>query len=173
MGLRARRRNVVVCRSSGGPRSRHVLTAFQRPPSTRPPRRLLRVSGLLIAIGLIRVAGALGPRWKPVLAGVALTTTGIVLRGGVGGLAFLAGCLFLYGALVMPVSRVGDRKRLVALERELADYSTPAQRRDLEAMLERYSDGDTSELRDILTRQAMTTHDNGVPGLGRPPASLR
>ena len=172
MGLRARRRNVVVCRSSGGPR-RHVLTAFQRPASTRPPRRLLRVSGLLIAIGLIRVAGALGPRWKPVLAGVALTTTGVVLRGGAGGLAFLAGCLFLYAALVMPVRRGADRKRLVVLERELADYSTPAQRRDLEAMLERYSDGDTSELRDILTRQATATHDNGVPGLGRPPAALR
>jgi hypothetical protein len=173
MGLRARRRNVVVCRSSGGPRSRHVLTVFQRPASTRPLRRLLRVSGLLMVIGLIRVAGALGPRWKPVLAGVALTVTGVVLRGGAGGLAFLAGCLFLYAALVMPGGRAADRKRLVVLERELADYSTPAQRRDLEAMLDRYSDGDTSELRDILTRQATATHDNGVPGLGRPPATLR
>ena len=174
MGLRARRRNVVVCRSSGGPRSRHVLTVFhRRPASPRPLRRLLRVSGLLMLIGLIRVAGALGARWKPVLAGVALTTTGVVLRGGAGGLAFLAGFLFLYAALVTPGGRAADRKRLVALERELADYSTPAERRDLEAMLDRYSDGDTSELRDILTRQATATQDNGVPGLVRPPVTHR
>jgi hypothetical protein len=168
MVLRARRRNVVVWNSSRGPGRRHGLTAFhRRPASTRPVRRLLRITGLLTAIGLIRVAGALRPRWKPVLAGVALTATGVVLRGGAGGLAFLAGCLFLYAALVMPVRRGADRKRLAALERELADYSTPAQRRDLEAMLERYSDGDTSELRDILTRQATVTHDGGVPGLMR------
>jgi hypothetical protein len=173
MGLRARRRNVVVCRPSGGPRSRHVLTVFQRPASTRPLRRLLRVSGLLMAIGLIRVAGALRGRWKPVLAGVALTTTGVVLRGGAGALAFLAGFLFLYAALVMHVGPAADRERLIALERELGDYSTPAQRRDLEAMLDRYSDDDTSELRDILTRQATATHDNGVPGLRRPPVTHR
>jgi hypothetical protein len=174
MVLRARRRNVVVWSSSRGPRGRHGLTAFhQRPASTRPLRRLVRISGLLTAIGLIRVAGALRARWKPVLAGVALTATGVVLRDGAGGLAFMAGFLFLYAALVMPVSPAADRERLVTLERELADYSTPAERRDLEAILDRYSDGDTSELRDILTRQATATHDNGVPGLGRPPVTLR
>jgi hypothetical protein len=174
MGLRARRRNVVVLRSSGGPGGRHRLTAFQRrPASTRPLRRLLRITGLLTAIGLIRVAGALGGRWRPVLAGVALTAIGVVLRGGAGGLAFIAGFLFLYAALVIPVSPAADRERLAALARELADYSTPAQRADLEATLDRYSDGDTSELRDILTRQAMDTHDTGVPGIRRPPATLR
>jgi hypothetical protein len=171
MVLRARRRNVVVWNSSRGPGGRHSLTAFhRRPASTRPLRRLLRISALLTVIGLIRAAGALRVRWKPVLAGAALTATGVVLRDGAGALAFLAGFLFLYAALVMPVSPAADRERLVALERELADYSTPAERRDLEAILDRYSDGDTSELRHILTRQATATQDNGVPGLRRPPA---
>lgn len=173
MGLRARRQNVVVCRSSGGPVSRHALSAFQRPAGTWSLRRLVRISGLLVAIGLIRVAGVLRPRWKPVLAGMALTTTGVVLSDGAGAIAFMAGFLFLYAALVMHVSPAADRDRLVSLERELADYSSPAERRDLEAILDRYSDGDTSELRDILTRQATATHDSGVPGLRRPPAALR
>lgn len=174
MVLRARRRNVVVWSSSRGPGGRHGLTLFhRRAASTRPLRRLLRISILCTAIGLIRVAGALGARWKPVLAGVALTVTGVVLRDAAGALAFLGGFLFLYAALVIRVSPAADRERLVALERELADYSTPAERRDLEAMLDRYPDGDTSELRDILTRQATAVHDNGVPGLRRPPATLR
>jgi hypothetical protein len=174
MGLRTRRRNIVVLRSPGGPGGGHGLTAFQRrPASTRPLRRLLRISCLLTAIGLIRVAGALRARWQPVLAGVALTAIGVVLRDGAGGLAFMAGVLFLYAALVMPVSPAADRERLITLERELADYSTPAERRDLEAILDRYPDGDTSELRDILARQAMATRDHGVPGLGRFPSTPR
>ena len=149
------------------------MAFHRRPASSRPLRRLLRVSGLLTAIALIRVGGALRARWKPVLTGVTLTATGVVLRDAAGVLAFLGGFLFLYAALVMHVSPAADRKQLAVLERELADYSTPAQRRDLEAMLERYSDGDTSELRDILTRQATATHDNGVPGLRRPPVTHR
>lgn len=153
MGLRARR-NVVVWSSSGGPGGRHgLLTALARPASSRRLPRFLRISGVLTAIGLIRLAGALRSRWRPVLAGGALTAIGVVLRGGPGGLAFIAGFLFLYAAVVMPVSSPGDRERLLTLERELADYSTPSQRRDLEAILDRYSDEDTRELRDILARQ--------------------
>ncbi len=154
MGLRARRRNVVVWSSSCGPGGRHgLLTAFARPAGSRRLRRFLRIGGLLTAIGLIRLAGALRSRWRPLLAGGALTAIGVVLRGGPGGLAFIAGFLFLYAAVVMPVSPPGDRERLLTLERELADYSTPSQRRDLEAILDRYSDEDTRELRDILARQ--------------------
>lgn len=174
MGLRTRRRNVVVWRSSGGPVSRHALAAFyRRPASTRPLRRLLRIGGLITAIGLIRLGHALRLRWRPLLAGAALTATGVVLHDGPGVLAFLAGFLFFYAALIMRVSPVADRRQRLALERELADYSTPAQRADLEATLDRYSDGDTSELRDILTRQVTAAQDNGVPGLRRPPATLR
>jgi hypothetical protein len=41
------------------------------------------------------------------------------------------------------------------LERELAALSTAAQRRDLQATLDRYPDNITYELRNILARQAM------------------
>jgi hypothetical protein len=173
MGLRARHRNVVVWRSRHGPGGRYGLTAAPRPATTRRLRRLLRIGGLLTAIGLVRLARALRLRWRPLLAGGALTTTGAVLRDAAGVLAFLSGFLFLYAALIMRVSPATDRRQRLALERELADYSTPAQRADLEATLDRYSDGDTSELRDILTRQAMDAHDTGVPGIRRPPATLR
>ena len=45
------------------------------------------------------------------------------------------------------------RARRRALERELAAYSTPAQRCDLEATFDRYPDSATGELREILARQ--------------------
>ena len=173
MGLRARRRTVVVWRSSRGPAGRYGLTALPRPAGTRRLRRLLRVSGVLTAIGLVRLGRALRLRWRPLLAGGALTATGVVLNDGLGALAVLAGFLFLFAALIMHVSPPAGRERRLELERELADYSTPAERRDLEAIFDRYSDGDTSELRDILTRQAAATDDNGVPGIGRLPVNLR
>ena len=83
-----------------------------------------------------------------------------------------AGFLLLYAALVIRIRPLADRERRLALERELADYS-PAARGDLEAILDRYSDGDTSEMRDILSRQAVATRDNGVPGIGRLPVNPR
>jgi len=162
MGLRARRRNIVVWRSSHGSRRRHGLTAFPHRVRTRPVRRFLRLSGLLTLIGLLRVARVLRVRWA-VLPGVALIVAGVTIRGDFGGLAFLCGFLFLYAALMMHPGAAADRK----LERELADYSTPAERRDLEATLDRYSDGDTSELRDILVRQATASRNTGIPGLRR------
>ena len=60
-------------------------------------------------------------------------------------------------------------KQRCELERELAAYSTPAQRRDLEATLNQYPDELTYELRNILARQAMAAYCNrgGVPGAGR------
>jgi hypothetical protein len=60
-------------------------------------------------------------------------------------------------------------KQRCELERELAAYSTPAQRRDLEATLNQYPDELTYELRNILARQAMAAYCNrgGVPGAGK------
>ena len=52
---------------------------------------------------------------------------------------------------VDPVA-AGPRRR--ELERELAAYSTPDQRCDLEAPLDRYPDSATGELREILAGQA-------------------
>ena len=37
-----------------------------------------------------------------------------------------------------------------SLERELADYTTPSDRNDLDAILVRYSDADTADIRRIL-----------------------
>lgn len=53
------------------------------------------------------------------------------------------------------------------LERELAAYSTPAQRCDLEATFDRYPDSITYELRDILARQAIACFDHRLPAAGR------
>ena len=53
------------------------------------------------------------------------------------------------------------------LERELAQYSTPAQRCDLQATLDQYPDSDTYELRDILTRQAIAACNHRLPAVGR------
>jgi hypothetical protein len=61
--------------------------------------------------------------------------------------------------LMRPARTVRTRwraqQRRSELERELAAYSTAAQRRDLEATLDRYPDDITYELRDILASQAM------------------
>jgi hypothetical protein len=59
------------------------------------------------------------------------------------------------------------RKQRCELWRELAQYSTPAQRCDLEATFDRYPDSVTYELRDILTRQAIAAFDYRLPAAGR------
>jgi len=60
-----------------------------------------------------------------------------------------------------------EHERRCALERELAEYSTPAQRCDLAATLDRYPDSITYELRDILARQAIAAFSNRLPAAGR------
>ena len=65
----------------------------------------------------------------------------------------LAARIFI--ARVQATRRKAARKRHSDLERELAGYATPAERDDLEATLDRYPDGTTHELRDILARQSM------------------
>jgi hypothetical protein len=51
-------------------------------------------------------------------------------------------------------TRLAARERRKKLERELACYRTTAERADLFAMLDRYPDGMTHEVREILNRQA-------------------
>jgi hypothetical protein len=70
-------------------------------------------------------------------------------------------------ARAQATSRKAARKRRAELERELAGYATPAERRDLEAALERYPDGVTHELRGILARQSMAAQDTRFPAIGR------
>jgi hypothetical protein len=83
-----------------------------------------------------------------------------------GALALPLGFLFLYAALLIPGRSAADRQRLSELRRELAGYSTPAQRHDLEATLDQYPHSVTRELRDILAGQAVAACADVIPGAG-------
>ena len=159
MSLR-RHRQVVVWSSAPG---RPGALGFTRAPRAARIRWCCRTGGLLAVIGLLRVAAAVLPRWRLLLAGVVLTTAGLILRDGPASVVMLPGMLFLVAAAFTQTWPEEARTRRRALERELAAYSTPAQRRDLEATLDRYPDSATSEMRDILVGQAMSA-DRGRPG---------
>jgi len=163
MRLRPHRRNLVVWSSSG----RYGAQTFTRLARTGRIRRCIRTGALLTVIGLMRLGRPEGTRWRSVLAGVVLTVVGIMLRSGMGSLVFFPGAMFLLSALLTPANPKADRKRRSELERELAAYSTPAQRRDLEATLAQYPDGITYELRDILASQAMAACNDRSPGARR------
>jgi hypothetical protein len=60
--------------------------------------------------------------------------------------------------------RAAQRQRRRQLERELAAYASPADRLELEAILDRYPAGQTGELRTILARQSMQA-PVAIPGL--------
>jgi len=123
---------------------------------------------LLTLIGLLRLRRATRRPWGPILAGAALTTVGVVLRSGPGGLVLLPGLLILIGAPLVPASTTReDRVRLAQLRRELGAYSTAAQRADLEATLDRYPDRETYEMREILASQAVTAFRQQLPGVRR------
>jgi hypothetical protein len=79
----------------------------------------------------------------------------------------IPGMLFLTAALLAPADPAADNPRRRALEHELAAYSTPSQRRDLDAILDRYPDGDTRELRDILARQRLAAETSQPPAANR------
>ena len=165
MRLRARRRNLVVWGPSGGSAGRYGLPA--RPARGRRIRRAFRAGALLMVIGLMHLARGVRPRWRPLLAGLVFSVAGFVLRNGAWGALFPAGLWFGVYALLFTGGTDSDHQRRAELERELATYSTPAQRRDLEATLDRYPDGITHELREILARQAPTACNKGIPGAGR------
>jgi hypothetical protein len=162
MRLRPNRRNLVVWSNSvstvsrhGVPFSRSGVPGFTPVTRARRIRRWSHTGGLLTVIGLIRLARAVRTRWRPLLAGVVLTVAGVMLRSGVGTVLFLPGAWFLLVALLTPASSKAACRRRSELERELAAYSTPAQRRDLAATLDLYPDDITRELRDILASHAM------------------
>lgn len=56
------------------------------------------------------------------------------------------------GAWTRRLRRRPDRRE--ALWAEMAAYTTPADRLDMEAILDRYADDDTAEIRSILADQA-------------------
>jgi len=161
MRLRPRRRNLVIWSPSACQADRGRGLWFTRPARSRRIRGRIRTLVLLTAIGLIRLGAAARPRWRPLLVGVVLTVAGIVLRNSAAGIVMIPGMLSLLSAVLVPVNPVTAGPRRRELERELAAYSTPGQRRDLEAILDRYPDSVTRELRDILVWQA------GAAGRGR------
>jgi hypothetical protein len=167
MKLRAHRRNLVMWSPPVGPADRYGAPRLTRLARTRRIHRFIRIGALLTVIGLMRLARAVRPRWRPLLAGGVLTVVGLMLRGGAWGAVVLPGLWFFVSALLIPASPDADRKRRSGLEHELAGYSTPAQRCDLEATLDRYPDTVTYELRGILASQAMAACNNGIPGAGR------
>jgi hypothetical protein len=160
MTWRRHRRYVVIWRASRAPDYRGRGVWFASSARSGPGRRWLRIGGLLLAVGLLRIAAFARPRWRPLTAGTALTVAGFVMRSGMPGAIMIPGMLFLTAALLAPVSPQVATPQRRALERELATYSTPAQRRDLDAILDRYPDGDTRELRDILARQALAAENS-------------
>jgi len=153
MRLRSRPRSLVVWSS------RAELADYRSPQLARVTRakrirRCIRTGALVTVVGLIGLARAARVRWRPLLAGVVLTVAGVILRDGPAGLVLLPGLLSLMSAPFIDGSAAAERKRHRQLQRELAGFSTPAQRGDLEAALDRYPDTITHELRDILASQA-------------------
>ena len=147
------RRRLVVFSSSVVPADRHGAP-HKRVARTGGIRRFLRISMLLTVI-------AVRPRWGPLLAGIVLTVLGFTERQAT--ILIIPGLLFLWYTLLISGDTDADRERRTQLKRELAAYSTPAQRNDLVATLNRYPDGATREIRDILAAP-VDSHSNGIPG---------
>lgn len=158
MRLRPHRRNLVILRQSAGSPGRYRSAPMPRPTCASRLRRLIRTGVLLTLVLLAR-----GGRARWVLAGVVLTAAGVVYRADPAGMMLLPGLLLLLGAPLVPASPKDPRQHS-ELERELAGYSTPAQRADLEAMLDGYPSGSTHEIRDILAGQAAATRSQRIPG---------
>ena len=167
MRLRAHRRNQVVWSSFASPADRAGGSWLTRPTRNRRVRRFIRTSALLTVLGLTRFAGGAWPRGRLVLAGGLLTVAGIVLRSQPAGVVLLPGLILIFFAPLIPAVPKADRKRNFELTRELAAYSTPAQRCDLEATLDQYPAEDTSELRAILAGQALAGVSQRIAGAGR------
>lgn len=164
MRLRPHRQNLVVLSRSTAPPDRRGTSRHTR---VRRIRRRLRIAGLVALVGLMRLSYPVRARWRPLLAGVVLTLAGFLLRGGWGSIVLLPGLTILVAVPLTKGSPKAAGLRRSKLERELAVYSTPAQRLDLEATLDRYPDTLTRELRDILARQAMAA------GAKQSPAGIR
>jgi hypothetical protein len=157
MRLRPHRRKLVVFSSPAHPAIGDGASQDKQVARTGPIPRFLRIGMLLMVI-------AVRPRWQSLLAGVVLTVLGVIDRQGPGGVLIIPGLLSFWGALMTAGDTDADRERRSQLKRELAAYSTPAQRRELVAALDRYPDGITHEIRDILTNPSVASRSNGIPG---------
>ena len=130
MRLRAHRRNLVASSPAVGSADRYGAPGLPRLARTRRIHWFIRTGALLTVIGLRRLARAMRPRWRPLLAGGVLTVVGLMLRSGAWGAVILPGIWFLGSALLMPANSDADLKRSALereLERELAVYARSAQ----------------------------------------------
>jgi hypothetical protein len=141
MRMQAHRRRLVVSSSSADQADRLGPWERQRLARTARTPRFIRI-GVLLTVMAVR------PRWAPLLAGTVFTVLGFADRQAI--FLIIPGLLCLWQALLTPGDTDADRERRSQLKRELAAYSTPAQRYDLVAALGRYPDGTTHEIRDIL-----------------------
>ena len=167
MRPRAHRRDQVVWSRFAGPARPDGTPRLARPPRAWRLRRWIRTGALLTAIGLMRLAKAVRRRSRPLVAGSVLTAAGLLLRSGGWAMILLPGLLLLFSAPLTAAVPDAASKRRSELERELAVHATTAQQRDLAAILDRYPDDITGELRDILAGQAIAAADSGMPGAGR------
>jgi hypothetical protein len=154
------RRNLVVWSSSADRADGYGAPRSNRLARTGRIRRCIRIGFLLTVI-------AVRPRWRPLLAGAVLTVIGVTQRSGAEGVLLIPGLLLLWRAVLVPGDTDADRERRSQLERELAAFSTPAQKRDLAATLDRYPDRVTHEIRDIIANQDMAARNKGIPGAGQ------
>jgi hypothetical protein len=143
MRLPPRRRRLVVFTSPADPADTCGALLDKPVLRTGRIRRFIRI-GLLLTVIVVR------PRWRPLLAGIAFTVLGLIGRQGAGAVLIIPGLMSFWHALMIPGDTDADRERLSQLKGELAAYSTPAQRCELVATLDRYPDGITHEIRDIL-----------------------
>jgi hypothetical protein len=146
MRLRSRRRPLVIRSSSAHRAGAYAVSLRIAPAPPGPVRRFLRIGALLTFV-VVR------PRWKPLLAGTALTVFGLVEHSGMGFMTMMPGLMLLWAAVLIPGDSDADYQRRQELMRELAAFSTTAQRRDLEAALDQYPDCVTGEIREVLSRQ--------------------
>jgi hypothetical protein len=126
-------------------------------------RRTLRTGLLLTLLGLVRLAG--NPRWRSAVIGAVMIIPGVLLRNIYGHVILLPGLMILFYAPFLPADSPETRARQAGLRRDLAAYSSPADRRDLEAIIDRYPAADTGELRSILATLRPDQFRN--PGMGR------
>jgi hypothetical protein len=143
MRLRAHRRSLVVWSPSIGSADRYGTPRFTRLARTRRIHRWIHTGALIMIIGLMRLARAAHPRWRPLLAGGVLTGFGVV-AAVVWGLVLLPGLLFLVSAALIPARPKTRRAPRAEVEHELGVFSHPAQLR--------------------LVSQAVALHDKQFPG---------
>ena len=128
MRLPAHRRSLVVWSPSIGSADRYGTPRFTRLARTRRIHRWIHTGALLMIIGVMRLARAARPRWRPLLAGGVLTGFGVV-AGVVWGLVLLPGLLFLVSAALVPARPKTRRAQRAEVEHELGVFSHPAQLR--------------------------------------------